>query len=302
MNRAGLKFFRAGGSAIAFASTLFGAEPVATKPTDDELRIRGVFDSALPGTERKNSLRLIVHPHFGDLHQRDYLRMPLGLRYGVNERWEVTGEVEAFFAHGIGKVPFFAREGFSNVHAGTKYQLGEALLKGWETAVGIDWTRPVGSPPLDLTDGLQHVAAFTSFSHRLERNRDWRVFWSVGYDDVTATSVPGQIRRNDLGDDAVSMSGGVLHERGPATYTLEATWASTRVVGRLNQDVFTVRPGVVWVLPARYTFGSKGRWLLGGGLRLSRGPDGFDAGVNAKLRVNFDFKRLFRSKPPATGP
>ena len=71
--------------ALTGAATASAAEP-PSKATDDELRIRGIFDSALPGTERKNSLRLIVHPHFGDLHARDFLRVPLGLRYGVNER------------------------------------------------------------------------------------------------------------------------------------------------------------------------------------------------------------------------
>ena len=37
-----------------------------TKASDDDLRIQGVFDSALPRTEKKNSLRFIVHPHLGE--------------------------------------------------------------------------------------------------------------------------------------------------------------------------------------------------------------------------------------------
>ena len=76
-----------------------GPEP---KISDDELRIRGVFDTALPGVEKKNRLKLIIHPHFGDLHRRDYLRVPLGVRYGLTQNWEITGEVEAYFAHGLG--------------------------------------------------------------------------------------------------------------------------------------------------------------------------------------------------------
>ena len=43
-----------------------------------------------------------------------------------------------------------------------------------------------------------------------------------------------------------------------------------------------------------------GKWLLGLGLRLSHGPDGNDIGVNAKLRVNFDFKRLLGLKKNAS--
>src|SRR4051812_5584256 len=43
------------------------APPATARPklTDDQLRIRGIFNTSLPGAERKNSLRFIFHPHFG---------------------------------------------------------------------------------------------------------------------------------------------------------------------------------------------------------------------------------------------
>src|SRR5262245_48640235 len=63
---------RTGGASAA-------SESKNTKPaTDDDLRIQGIFNSALPGTEKKNSLRLILHPHLGDLTNSDYLRTDLG--------------------------------------------------------------------------------------------------------------------------------------------------------------------------------------------------------------------------------
>jgi hypothetical protein len=61
--------------------------------------------------------------------------------------------------------------------------------------------------------------------------------------------------------------------------------------------VFTVRPGLVWVVPPRFTFWGKGRWVVGLGLRASEGPDGFDLGASTKLRLNFDFRNLFRKNP-----
>ena len=113
--------------------------------TDDELRIRGIFNSALPGTEQKHSLRLILHPHFGDVHQRDHLRIPFGLRYGVTERLEVMGETEAYVAHGLGHETAFSDAGFSALHFGTKYQLGKLPRTDWDTAIGLDYTRPMGA-------------------------------------------------------------------------------------------------------------------------------------------------------------
>lgn len=269
--------------------------PVA-KATDDDLQMKGVFNSVLPRTEKKNALRLIVHPHLGDLTKRDHIRTALGFRYGINSRWEASLEADAFFTHGLKKGGFFEDSGFSTLHLGTKYQLGDPLNIGWDTSVGINWQQPMGSPPLDVTDGLRHTAPFITASHNLAGAPGWRVFTGFGWDAVTQTTTRGELEKNELGDDSINVTGGVLYERGPVTYALETTYATTRFTAQVNRDVYTVRPSIVWVLPAKYTLGSKGKWLLGLGLRLSHGPDGNDVGVNAKLRVNFDFKRLLGLK------
>lgn len=273
------------------------------KATDDDLRIRGIFESTLPRTEKKHSLKLIVHPHLGDLTKRDHLRTALGLRYGLSKRWEVTAEADSYFAHGLKKGGFFSASGFSTLHLGTKYNLGDPFKFGWETSVGIDGWRPIGSPPVDVTDGLRHVIPFISLSHQLESHPAWRVFSAFSWDDVTRTSIPGLLEKNALGDDSLKFSGGVLYVRGSVTYTVEAAYATTRLTAAVNRDVYSLRPAVVWVLPPKYTFGARGKWLLGVGLRLSHGSDGNDIGLSAKLRVNFDFKRLLgRKKAAASGP
>ncbi len=277
--------------------------PAAAKPSDDDLRIQGVFNSVLPRTERKNSLRLIVHPHLGDLTKRDHLRTALGFRYGLTSRWEVSTEADSYFTHGLKHGGFFEDSGFSTLHLGTKYRLGDPLNLGWDTSIGLDWSRPLGSPPLDVTDGLRHIAPFITASHNLADHPGWRVFGGFGWDDVTQTTTRGELDKNELGDDSLNVSGGVLYERGPMTYAVEASYATTRFTADVNRDVYALRPSVVWVLPQRFTFGSKGKWLFGAGLRLTHGPDGNDIGVNAKLRVNFDFKRLLgRKKEAASTP
>lgn len=283
------------GLAIALAAggaRLAAAEPEHTAQ-DDDLRIRGIFDSVLPRTEHKNSLRLIVHPHLGDITHSDYLRTALGFRYGLTRNWEGTFETEAYFAHGLKNEPFFSKYGFSSYHLGTKYNLGDRFGLGWDTSIGIDWYRPAGNPPVELTDGLEHFAPFVSVSRQLESHPAWRVFGAVGYDKVEKSGVLGQLRRNDLGGDAMSMSAGFLYQRGLMTYTLEGAYATMHLTKDLDRERFTLRPGFIWVLPPRFTpYGREGKWLLGFGLDLTKGPDGFDMGASAKLRVNFDLKRL----------
>ncbi len=284
------------------ASAPVAREPKREKATDDDLRIRGIFNSALPGTEKKSSLRLIVHPHLGDLTNRDSIRTALGLRYGLTSRWEATAETDSYFTHGMKKGGFFEDSGLASIHLGTKYRIGDPLHLGVDTSVGIDWSRPLGTPPPDVTDGLKHLAPFFTMSRQLQSRPGWRVFWGFGYDDVTHTDVVGQLDKNDLRDDSIGLSGGVLWERGPTTYTLETTYHTTRFTSDSNRYVVGVRPGVVWTLPPKYTFHAKGKWLFGVALRLTHGPDGNDVGFGAKLRVNFDFKRLLgRKKAPASG-
>jgi hypothetical protein len=294
-----------------FWGVVQAAEPVAPGPgggtvgkaEDDDLRIRGVFDSALPRTEKKSSLRLIVHPHLGDLTKRDHIRTAVGFRYGITKAWEATAEADAYFTHGLKEGSFFDASGFSTLHLGTKYHLGDPLKIGWEASVGVDWRRPLGQPPVDVTDGLRHLTPYISLSHRLEEHPAWRVFTGFGWDDVTRTTTPGRLEENALGDDSLRFSGGVLYERGPLTYTLEATYATTRLTSAVNREVYSLKPGVVWVIPSKYTFGSNSKWLLGVALVFSQGPDGNDVRLSTRLRVNFDFKRLLgRKKAPVSGP
>lgn len=266
------------------------------KVSDDELRIRGIFDTALPGVEKKNRLKLIINPHFGDLYRRDYLRTPIGLRYGLTQRWEVTGEVETYFSHGLGDKRFLYREGISNYHFNTKYNLGDRLWRGWDTGIGFDYLTPAGTPPADISDGLEHHVYFVTFSRYLESNRDIRFFWGLTYHTVSAVTPPSLLGGNDLGDDNVGLNAGIVWQRPKLTYTFETTLASTRVVGDLERDVLTFRPGIVWPLPQRYTIKRTGQWIVGMAPRVSFGPDGAVFGVGVKVRGSFDFKRWIRSK------
>ncbi len=266
------------------------------KASDDDLRIRGVFDSALPQTEKKSALRLIVHPHLGDVTKRDHLRMALGFRYGLTKKWEATAEADAYFTHGLKQGSFFEEKGFSTLHLGTKYNLGDPFHLGWDTSLGLDWLRPLGQPPLDVTDGLRHLMPFISLSHQLKEHPAWRVFTNLRYDDVTRTATLGLLSENELGDDSLGLSGGVLYVRGPLTYTLEAAYATTQLTSSVNRKAYSLKPGLVWVVPPKYTLGARGKWLLGVAVRFSEGPEGGDVGLSAKLRVNFDFKRLLGIK------
>lgn len=291
--------------AAAAAIAVPAAEPAPTTTvSDDDLRIEGVFDSALPRTEPSRSARLIVHPHLGDLRRSEFLRTALGLRYGLTERWEAVTEVDWFFSHGLKASPLLERKGLSSLHLGSKYRVGRLAGGAWESSVGADFRRPVGHPPASVTDGLRHLAPYFTFSRALPEHPDWRVFWGAGHDFTTRTGIAGERRKNEFAEDNATLSGGFVHARGPFTYTVETAynWTTT---GEERGGVVMVRPGVVWVIPRKFTFSSRGRWLLGGAVQFTHGPDGSDVRVSVKVRGNFDFLRLIggrKAPEPAPAP
>jgi hypothetical protein len=263
---------------------------------DSALRIGGILDTSLPGTERRNALRFVFHPHFGDLVHRDFLRIPLGLRYGVTSRWELNGETTAYFAHGLRGSAFGERVGVSDLRLGTKFNLGETPFAEWETALGVDFVRPVGGPPPEITDGLLHLAPYVTFSRHLPTYPSVRVFWSLGVDLVARSSVEGELLENQLADDANLFTGGVVWKRGPLNLTLEINYGTTRLLGVSDRDVFTVRPGVVWELPPRWAPVGRGQWLVGAGLRATSGPDGEELGASIKIRVDANLRNLLSQR------
>jgi hypothetical protein len=259
-----------------------------------DLRIRGVFDSELPQTEWRSQLRFVVHPHFGDLTRRNFLRVPLGVRFGLTERWEADADFEGYFSHGLKADSFAEHAGMSGVRVGTKYRWGEWLLPHVAAASGISFAQPIGKPPEEITDGLRHVTPFLTFSHELRPETGITLFLNTGYDFAEPTHYRAIRRRNEFSDDSWSFTPGFVWNRGKVRYTLEAGLATNAGLKGEGapQTVYLLRPGFAWQLPRKLTFNSQGNWIIGLGLRLAQGPDGTESSLSAKLRGDFDFKRL----------
>src|SRR3954469_23373172 len=92
-------------AATLFAGDVTGAgantAPASTAMPVETHKLEGIFDTDLPKTEHPGSLRLIVHPHFGDFTRRSYVRIPTGVRWGVDEFTEISATVEPYFQHGL---------------------------------------------------------------------------------------------------------------------------------------------------------------------------------------------------------
>lgn len=287
------------GAEAAGSPSLASNAPGTPDPRgDEETRIEEVFTSHLPDTMQASSLRSSFHPHLGDFRNREYLRLSGGIRYGFTPRWEGGLNSELFLSHGVKSVPLLRKYGLTNLRPSMKYNLRRSVFSGWDAAVGTDLILPVGRPPAALTDGLRHYGGWVTFSRRFPARPQLRFFWGGGFDLVQHTSLAGRVERNQLRDHTLSANGGVVLDLGRLHYSFETGYVTTRGLGSTSQDLFILRPGLIWEIPTRRDRPGRSNWVVGGALRTGIGPDGTVFGGSVKFRYNLDLKRLFGRSGP----
>lgn len=258
----------------------------------DDRKIDGIFGSDLPKTEKKGSLRLILHPHFGDLTNRDYLRVLTGLRWGLNDHTELTAGVEGFLNHGLKHTS--EGNGIGDLRFGGKYGFGEKLFPGYDTSAGLNLYFPVGHPPLSMTNGYNEYSPYFVIGRKVDRYPGLTVFLNTGVNFLEQTGIPGSFERNTPHSSSVSFTPGLVYDRDSLHYTLELAYETTSLLGTDNKQFFTIRPGIAWDLPPKLKFHSKGRVTVGVGIHVTVGPDGTSTGGGGKLRADFGISRWFR--------
>ena len=281
---------------LPFAGAQDGATPADRPPPEDRAlhKISGIFDTDLPKTERKGSIRLILHPHLGDFHRRSYLRLPFGVRWGVNDHMEFSAQVEPFVQHGLKSGS--PGTGLGSVLFGAKYAFVHWLKPDYDVSTGINIRLPVDHPPLDMTDGHDHYTPYLVISRKSPRTAGLTYFVSGTVDLMNKSSIEGSFRKNDMHSSSMILGTGFVLDRYPFHYTLEAGYQTTSLIGTDNKQLVFVKPGFAWDLPPRLTFNSKGRWLFGFSMKFAEGPDGLRIDSSGKIRGEFSFRRWMNDR------
>jgi hypothetical protein len=149
-----------------------------------------------------------------------------------------------------------------------------------------------------LTDGLLHFQPFMTMSHTWKRNPKLTTFLNTGLDIVSR--LQDDPKSDNQTAHSWSVTPGVIWRRGSVDYTIETTFHSTIGLSSYNDYSITVRPGVSWTLPAKFTLGNRNRWILGASVAASYGNRDSGLKFNLKLRTDFDFKKFIRSHLPQT--
>lgn len=271
-------------------------DPNQPPPEDQSLqKVSGIFDTDLPKTEKKGRIRLIVHPHVGDFTRRPYVRVPLGVRWGVNDHVEVSATVEPYLQHGLRSGS--PGNGLGDVELGGKYAFHRWLKPDYDASVGANLRFPVDHPPVDMTDGYNHYAPYFVIARQSPRIKGLKYFASTTLDYMDKSHVAGTFRKNDAHSTNMTFGTGFVLDRYPYHYTLETGYQTTSVIGRDNKQFVYVRPGFAWDIPRRFTFDSHGRWLIGFSFKVTEGPDGTRIDSGGKIRGEFSLRRWFGGKP-----
>lgn len=295
---------RLAAAALALAAALVGASARETAAPSDAAkpaepaslfgwRIGGLFDIDLPRFDPPGTFRLQFNPRFADLVRRDYLRLPTGLRWTLNDRLELYGEAEAFATHGLDD-DTSAGYGIGELRFGGRYLYRDFPRPGYQTSVGLNTEFPVGRPPVGLTDGRNHYSPYFITERRLPNHPKWTVFSGLSADIVTdSSSIPVLLGKNATKDDSISLNSGATYDLGQIKWTLQTTYTTTAVSG-IDEHFFSIRPSVLWWVPRKYTLHSKTQWIVGVGVRSTWGPDGYEFSTGSRVRAELTFRQALQ--------
>jgi hypothetical protein len=294
LNRAILLLTAIAATAIAQAQPISSTEP--SKPTSllDQprrvmSRIADIFDSDLPQFDVPGKFSVILRPHFGDLVRRDYMRTETGLRWSLNENFEINGDASVFFTHGFGDSVGY---GIGRLRLGSRYVIEAWPRDGYDVTFNLNMVAPVGHPPIDMTDGHYHLTPSFIVQRQSPRNRKLSTFAGLGLDLIDPSSIAGRFGTNQPHEDSMNATVGAIYDLGQLKYTVTTTYATTAVLGDETEHFVYFTPGVQWYLPRRYTFNSKTQWIVGLSARTSWGPDGTDISIRARARAEISFRQV----------
>src|SRR3954468_19370800 len=124
-------------TASAQTTATADVDPASRRPVLS--RVTGIFDD-LPQLDIPGTIKLTVRPHVGDFIRRDYLRSELGLRWSLNENFEINTDASVFITHGLGDN--HAGNGIGRVRLGGRYVIEDWPKRGYDTSFALNMEAP----------------------------------------------------------------------------------------------------------------------------------------------------------------
>lgn len=266
---------------------------VLSRMGDDLMGMTDFFETVLPGTLKKYNLVLDFSPKFGDVRNREFIRYPIGLRYGVAQDWELYGGLTPFSPNPINS-GVDHRWGPGEARFGFRHNTRHGFLFYQRATFGVECRVPLGEPPVDLIDGYSHVKPFLTVS----RDLHWpstQLYTTFSYDRAMQTTgrdrpTSPRVVRQHIGQ----VAPGFLYKPG------EYGWFTEYEFRHLDEDIgyrlsHGVRVGVIWDMPRAKSqrFHLPGKWQIEMALKLVKEEGrSLDPGVVTRVRVRTTLREV----------
>jgi len=266
---------------------------------EDLLKMREFLDTTIPGTLKKYKLVFSLSPRFADARKGEFIRLPVLLRYGLGDRWEIYGGLTPFCPNPINS-GIEHRWGTGEGKLGVRYDWGHWGKIFDHVTVGVEGRTPLGKPPFDLIDYYTHVIPFINTSRPLPFEFT-TLYTNISYDRsfdtpdrATAPQPPDIVRRH-----VFTITPSILYKPGEFGGFVEYSWRhiEDQVVGtHLGHEI---KAGPVWDIPLWRTqsWGLPGKWQVEFSERISF-EEGQKTGHGETLRVRWrsTFREVFSKK------
>ena len=247
-------------------------------------RLPTLVDEGLPSFAPRGDFRLTLRPRFGDLLRRDYFRLLVGARLKANEQLEFSTDVGTYFTHGM-------RDSVGNglylFRIGSRYEFAYTPDSGW--SVGLDFTTPLSRPPYEITDGLRHTLPSVTYTRTISTDRGVVGFATLGLDLLDHTGLRVNFSENQLHANSAILTLGVARQWRRMHVILRVFDGNTVLLSNRSQNVAGIRPSIGIPFLRRSDGTPRATATFEG--RAIWGPDGFETGVNTRIRLDLNYRR-----------
>ena len=264
---------------------------------EDVLKMRDFFNTTIPGTLKKYKLVFSISPSASDAQRGEFIRIPVTLRYGLKEGWEIYGGFTPYIPSPINS-GHEHRWGTGEGKAGFRHDWGNWGKVFDHVTVGVETRSPLGIPPANMTDHYSHVTPFINTSRALP----WKYttgYVNFSYDypfDTPRREAYPDVARNRI----VAITPSILYKPGEFGGSIEYGWRyyDQRNLGR--SIGYEIKAGPIWDIPLWRTrsWGLPGKWQVEYSVRYTLDQTGGSSINFNSLRVRWrsSVKEVFTKK------
>jgi hypothetical protein len=254
-------------------------------------RLPELVNANLPFLAPRGAYWFYARPRIGNPFQGKYFRLDAGMWVKVTKSVDFNIGAQSFIWRDQTEKDA-TRSGFYGATTGIKYNRGLSGPIGTAMSIGVNFSTPIGRPPLALSDGFRRTDPFVTYTRPLSTRLHLVGFASLGADMLAHTSLPNGYGKNALHSNSLNCAVGATREFKCFTVTTSLNAATTALMSKHALQVFSLNPQVT--IPAKNIFrGLCARlphWHINLNLstHATTGPDGQQYGVSSSVSVNFN--------------